>query len=330
MALQSTILAGNARLEQAAAGGPSVKKAPPADDPDAVRRLQRALVALGFPLPKSFPLGASGEPDGKFGDETFTQLQKFQKQAFPNQFSEWDGRAGKNTLAAMDARLPRKAAPAPPTPPPGPAPLSMSALAERDKQVSLLWALAAIRHLRAVRAFLEPSKGKVNPGNFQQPHIRLTLEALEVHYNFSKTLEPPLAYLDHLILIYINTALVLANSQLFFVDDTATDEAKKGVPAHVPFGGGKVFFTPAFQEFQVTTGRGFGPLCRAAMVLHEPVHIVDHPLASTVPTHVHENSPQYATNPPEHQKHNAHSYACFGQHVFFGSDTRFGIGKHFL
>lgn len=137
----------------------------------------------------------------------------------------------------MDARLPRNAAPAPPAPPPGPAPLRMSALAERDKQISLLWALAAIRHLRAVRAFLELSKGKVNPGNFQQPHIRLTLEALEVHYNFSKTLEPPLAYLDHLILIYINTALVLAHSQLFFVDDTATEEAKKGVPAHVPFGG---------------------------------------------------------------------------------------------
>ncbi len=41
MPLQSEILKGSPRLEQAAAGGPSVRRAPPADDPDAVRRIHR-------------------------------------------------------------------------------------------------------------------------------------------------------------------------------------------------------------------------------------------------------------------------------------------------
>jgi peptidoglycan hydrolase-like protein with peptidoglycan-binding domain len=119
MALQSEILAGNARLELAANGGPSVKPAPPADDVDAVKRIQRALQRLGQPLPKSFPNGPTGEPDGKYGQETFQAVIKFQQQVFPTQPGEWDGRVGKKTLEKMDALLPKKGgAPTPPPPPP--------------------------------------------------------------------------------------------------------------------------------------------------------------------------------------------------------------------
>src|SRR3546814_2568144 len=71
-----SILLGSPRLDIAAAGGPSVKKRPPDDDPDAIRRIQHALVELGFPLPKSFPGGASGEPDGLFGPETFNRSEE--------------------------------------------------------------------------------------------------------------------------------------------------------------------------------------------------------------------------------------------------------------
>lgn len=106
MALNSTILSGNARLESAAGGGPSVKKAPPADDVDAVQRIQRALRELGFPLNQSF---VNGQPDGKFGNETEKAVIAFQQQAFPGQYSQFDGRVGKNTLAQMDSRLPMDA-----------------------------------------------------------------------------------------------------------------------------------------------------------------------------------------------------------------------------
>ncbi|WP_373499104.1 hypothetical protein, partial [Desulfococcus sp.] len=120
---------------------------------------------------------------------------------------------------------------------------------------------------------------------------------------------------------------LLSNSRAFFVDDTASAEAAKGTPAHVPFGSGKVNFTPSFQERDNRTSTGFGPMCRAAMVLHEPVHVVDHPAASMAANHVHENDAAYAAQPAANQLHNAHSYASFGQHVFFGRDTRFGAGK---
>ena len=62
-------------------------------------------MALGFPLPKSFPNGPNGAPDGLFGDETFKAVQSFQKQVFPKDFSKWDGRVGDKTLAEMDRRL---------------------------------------------------------------------------------------------------------------------------------------------------------------------------------------------------------------------------------
>jgi len=106
MPLQSDTLKGNARLDQAAAGGPSVKKRPPDEDPDAVARIQRALVELGHPLPMSF---ASGSADGIFGNETFNAVVAFQKKVFPGNWQEWDGRVGQKTLDKMDQLLPRSA-----------------------------------------------------------------------------------------------------------------------------------------------------------------------------------------------------------------------------
>lgn len=103
--LRSTILAGNARLEIAASGGPSIKMAPPADDVEAVRRIQKALVELGFSMPVSFPKGPAGEPDGEFGPETYRTVLAFQRREFPKDPGQWDGRVGKNTLGKMDESL---------------------------------------------------------------------------------------------------------------------------------------------------------------------------------------------------------------------------------
>lgn len=98
----STFLAGNTRLESAASGGPPIKMAPPEDDEEAVQRIQKALVALGFSMTISFPFGPASEPDGKFGPETYHTVLAFQKREFPQDPSQWDGRVGKNTLGRMD------------------------------------------------------------------------------------------------------------------------------------------------------------------------------------------------------------------------------------
>jgi peptidoglycan hydrolase-like protein with peptidoglycan-binding domain len=103
MALMSFLLSGNPRIEQAAAGPPSIKKRPPDDDPNAIKSIQLALVELGYPLPLSFQ---SGSPDGIFGAETERAVIAYQKKSFAGQAGEWDGRLGPKTLARMDSELP--------------------------------------------------------------------------------------------------------------------------------------------------------------------------------------------------------------------------------
>ena len=155
MPLNSTILKGtvrNARLEQAAVRPPSIKAAPPADDIDAIQRIQRALVALGHPLPKSFPNGSAKAPDGKYGQETYQAVLAFQQRVFRTQSSEWDGRVGKNTLAKMDSLLPVGPAPVPPTPVP---PVDNSVVIAQAKNRSRASLAVVLRRMQAFEAAIQ-------------------------------------------------------------------------------------------------------------------------------------------------------------------------------
>lgn len=224
---------------------------------------------------------------------------------------------GGNTIKKMTELIARQ--------PPILKPSSMSALAEKDKDTALAWARAAVRSLAVARAFYQTASGPVQT-ELQPRPLRIALEALATHFNFNTYVGPQLAGLDFISSSYGRVINVLTQSANYFIDDTTSDEAAKGTPAHVPMGSGKVNFTPAFREYRAAN-EGFGPMCRAAMVLHEPFHITNHPLASAGACHVHEGDPTYARNPAANQVNNPHSYACFGQHCFFGSDTRFGIGR---
>lgn len=170
MALQSAILSGNARLEKAASTGPSVKAGPP-DDPDAIRRIQKALVALGFSLPRSFPKGPGGEPDGIYGSETATAVSGFQKRVFPGMPSEWDGRAGPKTLGKMDALLPKGGGPAPG--PPAPTVDSFICGPDVTDQVVKIWSqiqrdfavLPRMQKIKACNTIFIPIKRPDSPDN---------------------------------------------------------------------------------------------------------------------------------------------------------------------
>jgi len=218
---------------------------------------------------------------------------------------------------------------APTAPPTAPPLATMSALAEKDKGTSMQWALRAVARLSEARQFLVSPPPAPLQGfpPVMPPSVGLTFDALEVHFHISTSTIPREDYISKVIAIYIKDIHVLNTSASFFIDDTTSQPAKDGVPAHVPFGSGKVNFTPSFQERDNAAGTGFGPKCRAAMVLHEPIHIVDHPDASWKVNHVQETLSTYESQPAANQLHNAHSYAAFAQHVFFGSDTRFGAGK---
>lgn len=63
---------------------------------DGVAILQRALMDLGFPMPKS--VAKLGRPDGIYGPETFAAVQQFQM----SQAMEADGITGRDTLARLE------------------------------------------------------------------------------------------------------------------------------------------------------------------------------------------------------------------------------------
>jgi putative peptidoglycan binding protein len=117
MPLQSSILSGNPFLERVAQGASLLRAGSPSNDPVAVKLVQQALAALGFPLPISF---RSGAPDGRFGQETASAVTAFQKTVFPGQPREWDGRVGRKTLGLLDAKVLRLK-PGPGPMPPAPA-----------------------------------------------------------------------------------------------------------------------------------------------------------------------------------------------------------------
>lgn len=121
MAERHPLFTGVPRLDEAfASPSRTIRPAPPKDDPAAIRRIQRVLAILvgeGF-MNKSFPNGFDQEPDGQYGQQTMDAVIRFQKQAFPNKPSEWDGRCGPKTLQALNDALPGRLVP--PAPPPEP------------------------------------------------------------------------------------------------------------------------------------------------------------------------------------------------------------------
>lgn len=101
-----------------------------------------------------------------------------------------------------------------------------------------------------------------------------------------------------------------------------------GAPAYVlPANRTFINFSPLFHSRSSGsrpgldwTGDGFGPKCRAAMVLHEPIHVVD----SRGGHDIYEHGPGYLTMSLDQAIHNAASYPSFGAHVFENSSEPLG------
>lgn len=185
------------------------------------------------------------------------------------------------------------------------------ALALSDMVVSNIWAQSA---LAAVGGLLV--------GN--------TAAALETHFHLSKRKLPQSVYLQIIKTNYTRVISVFGKAgQVFRSRTNAEAAADRGVDdAGVPFPAytffqGSVNFTTQFKPFDGT--EGFGPMCRAAMVLHEPVHFVDQ-LANNA-NDFYEHGLQYPNITPEQAVHNPSSYVCFAEQIVFGSDVRFGAGK---
>lgn len=94
-------------------------------------------------------------------------------------------------------------------------------------------------------------------------------------------------------------------------------------PAYAIFGD-RVYVTEVFSRF--------GPKCRAAMVLHEGVHLVD-PGSGAADVHISEwDEPRFSSLSPEQSLHNPSAYASFAAQVHTGLvewpvRARFGAGN---
>jgi hypothetical protein len=96
MPLTSEFFADSARVQAAADNNPPLYIP---ESSDGVRRLQDALLALGYLMPITT---AKGGADGIFGNETAATVREFQTDNPP---LDVDGRAGHDTLYALDQQV---------------------------------------------------------------------------------------------------------------------------------------------------------------------------------------------------------------------------------
>lgn len=191
--------------------------------------------------------------------------------------------------------------------------------AEADKPQSVAWAMAA----QAMLAFYEVLKLKQTPDPLDD---RALIEsALNTHFHLNKLPALESLFLSSIKFNYTRVLAALASSAAIFrsrnnaeaVSDGGFDKKTGAVYPAYTFFNQSVNFTESFPKF--------GPLCRAAMVLHEPVHYVD-ALANNN-NDFYEHGEQYAHLTPQQAIHNPSSYVAFAQHVFYRKDVRYGAGR---
>lgn len=189
-------------------------------------------------------------------------------------------------------------------------------LAEREgKPIALRWIDAASAALKT------------------RPEDALTRAALATAF---KVDAPDPAFVARVLESLERSRAVLERSASFFHDVSARKAERlfrtKDIPPAYAIGGRGVYFTPRFERHDPRTGRGFGPMCRAAMVLHESVHVFD-PRSGEPDVHVSEwDEPRFSAQTPEQSLHNPSAYACFAAQIHeerldWPRDARFGAGR---
>lgn len=228
-------------------------------------------------------------------------------------------------------------------------------MASRARSQAMRWIAATISSLDAFRAFLS---GAGAPSN------RVTIElALQAHFRIPATMDP--ARLGPLLVqiasTYAQVVDVFTRAETTVRFSSAEDEIAHGF-FEVDDAGNPVLVDGRRQPLRIGAFGSFGgqlsvtesfpdrgPMCRAAMLVHEAVHVVDDQ-SGTPATHISEwyvSTPALAASlgltfqadrPAEFATrydlqatadalHNSSSYAAFAAHVHDNADQRFGDGK---
>ena len=111
MALSYPLFQACPRVQKACANSPWMKWG---ESSEGVALLQGGLLDVGYTMPIS--MRAAGRPDGKYGNETYEVVRKFQS----DQNLGVDGTAGRQTVTRLDAMLSGRSKPKPKPAPPKP------------------------------------------------------------------------------------------------------------------------------------------------------------------------------------------------------------------
>lgn len=247
--------------------------------------------------------------DGWNGSITERAIRAFQMR----QFKEADGRvdAGKRTIAALNVFAVGPGSRAVPLPDMEPRLLAMASIPLCRK-----WIQSALGHINAA----------ISAGGDLAGLPDFARNAFAFHFKLPGTLAKG-AVLARLQIIKRNfdgseRTINAANTNFINVSRKQASidlQGRNPAPAYVPQRR-HISFTPFFHAFVTPfpsrpgldwAGRGEGPKCRAAMVIHETIHFVD-PLAQF---DIYEHGPRYASMGVDTAVHCASSYPSFGAHV---------------
>jgi peptidoglycan hydrolase-like protein with peptidoglycan-binding domain len=160
-----------------------------------------------------------------------------------------------------------------------------------------------------------------------------TQAALNTHFHLNNGKLNQAIYLNIIRTNYTKVQAVFARAARVFrsrsdaeaAQDKAIDKSGHPFPAYTWFNE-SINFSSEFHDWNGVDG--FGPMCQAAMVLHEPVHFVD--VLANEANDFYEHGLQYNGLTADQAVHNPSSYVCYAEQIAFGSDVRFGAGKRAL
>lgn len=295
MALRSPFWSTNLRLQKAALNKPPMKQFDP--DKAAVTLLQQALVDTG--------VAPQNKVDGAFGPKTAAALRTLESR-FNMDLDE--GVAGRQTLGILDILLQGGRL--------------GSDLAVSDVGLAGQKVLTAIVSLNVLRANLVSGT----------PATPLTANALLTHFRLS-IVPATIGVARQVTAADVDSILSRYNDLVGLFGASAT-RFRTGVPvngintaAEAPVNG-PITFGPGFTDVDSHFGDRIGSNSRAAILIHEAVHVFDSQSGVDNVTHISEFDPAYSVQTADLSLHNPSSFAGLAAHISHGSDPvpRFGLG----
>lgn len=282
--------------------------------------------------------------DGWYGNTTTTAIRHFQTiqlRSLPDLKGIPNGviRPGSNTITVLNQKANEawrtgSARTLPPEFDPDPDPATQ---ARKDSHLAQIWGMAGMNAIVGLIAHVAQN------GSIAGYSDSIVVAALGDHFHITAaTRKADVLPLLGIIRNNFNLALVELSSGTHFRSVSRRQ-------MFADFNGSSKYQNPAYTEYQQRicwsplfhpmreakpgydwAGAGFGPKCRAAMVLHEPIHFVDLQADGNDPE-IYETSPEYTSQPAVKAVHCPSCYPSFAAHVEERSTApmgpRYGAGR---